>query len=261
MGLAAVETELCLTVPTNNSGEGSFAPFGETGDGTGNPIETFQIPVGVGDEELAIDPRPVAFVKIDVEGFECEVLDGLTRTLRGHKPLVTTEVAPEHLARAGKTPEDLFSMMGGLGYESYSFLGCHKPLRYGLSQEPRHWCRRFDFSVECADVGNPPRDVLWVPTEGAAGRQAVPTEVSLSQSQSGMLSDSVCLTPESEPPRNESRDQEREYEQAEEHDGHVRAEELRPPYQGHSRDDQVDAQRDKDQPQAELDLAQHLPCA
>jgi FkbM family methyltransferase len=178
MGLAAVETELCLTVPSNNSGEGSLAPFGETGNGTGSPFETFQIPVGVGDEELAIDPRPVAFIKIDVEGFECEVLDGLTRTLRAHKPLVTTEVAPEHLARAGKTPEDLFSMMGGLGYESYGFLGWHKRRRYGLSQEPRHWCRRFDFSVERADVGNPPRDVLWVPREGPqAGRLAQRTGV------------------------------------------------------------------------------------
>ncbi len=36
-------------------------------------METFRVPVGVGDEELAADPSPVALIKIDVEGFEIEV--------------------------------------------------------------------------------------------------------------------------------------------------------------------------------------------
>ena len=69
------------------------------------------------------------------------------------------------------------------------------------------------------------------------------------------------LTPESDHEGTNRADQESEYEQAEEHEGHVRAEELRPPYQVPSRNDHVDAHRGKDQPQPELDLAQQLPCA
>jgi FkbM family methyltransferase len=172
-GLASVEAELCLAVPSNNSGEGTFA-HGEVPEcGPDVRLETFRVPVGVGDEELAADPRPVAFIKIDVEGFEHDVLTGLSRTLVEHKPLVTTEVVGEHLARAGKTPADLFALMDQLGYEAYRFGGWHKRRHFGLSQEPRQWSRRFGLSLAHANLENPPHDVLWVPKEGPlSGRLA-----------------------------------------------------------------------------------------
>jgi FkbM family methyltransferase len=166
MGLASVETELCLWVPTNNSGEGSFAHAGPTANGAEDVVESFSVAVGIGDKELANDPRPVAFIKIDVEGFECHVLDGLSRTLGEHRPLVTTEVVPQHLARAGKIPEELFSMMRDRGYEGYGFEGQHKRRRYGLTQDLQRWRRRFELSLRRADAENPPRDVLWVPARG-----------------------------------------------------------------------------------------------
>jgi FkbM family methyltransferase len=176
-GLASAPAELCLAVPRSNSGEGSFAHAGVAANGAGDRVETFRVPVGVGDEELAADPSPVALIKIDVEGFEIEVLGGLTRTLVEQKPLVTTEVVAEHLARAGRTPADLYAQMGELGYEAYGFDGWRKRRRFGLSQSPRRWRRRFELSVDPANVDDPPHDVLWIPR----GRP-----------QSGRLADAAC---------------------------------------------------------------------
>jgi FkbM family methyltransferase len=176
-GLASQEAELSLSVPSDNSGEGTlvgegaFVRGGAAGADAGVRVETFRVPVGVGDTELAADPRPVNLIKIDVEGFEYDVLAGLSRILAEQKPLVTTEVAAEHLARAGKTPADLFESMGRLGYDGYRFVGRRKRRRYGLSQDPRRWSDRFDLNVERADPGNPPHDVLWAPREGASAQR------------------------------------------------------------------------------------------
>jgi hypothetical protein len=83
----------------------------------------------------------------------------------------------------------------------------------------------------------------------------------IAPSTCGRLGRDLASRPRARHQRTNRADQEREYEQAEERDGQVRAEKLRPPYQVPSRDERVDAHHDKDQPQAELDLAQHLPCA
>jgi FkbM family methyltransferase len=178
-GLAEREAELHLSVPSDNSGEGTFAGEGAfiregaagADAGVRVRVETFRVPVGAGDTELAADPKPVNLIKIDVEGFEYNVLVGLSRTLAEQKPLVTTEVVAEHLGRAGKTPADLFDWMGRLGYEGYRFVGARKRRRYGLSQDPRRWSERFDLKVELADPQRPPHDVLWAPREGASAER------------------------------------------------------------------------------------------
>jgi FkbM family methyltransferase len=63
--------------------------------------------------------RPVSLVKIDVEGFECAVLDGLQVLIAEDRPLLTVEVNPVMLAPAGWNPGDLMDRIRRHDYRIY----------------------------------------------------------------------------------------------------------------------------------------------
>ena len=65
-------------------------------------------------EERAL-PR-VNFVKIDVDGNECEVLAGGTDMLRIHRPKIVLELAPYVLEERGRSVEDLLEPLAATGY-------------------------------------------------------------------------------------------------------------------------------------------------
>jgi FkbM family methyltransferase len=60
------------------------------------------VPVVTGDELLdAFELEDVALIKIDVEGGELEVLQGLQETLRTRRPFIALEVLPNRLVHSG----------------------------------------------------------------------------------------------------------------------------------------------------------------
>lgn len=61
----------------------------------------------------------VAFVKIDVEGGEFEVLGGGEATLRGHRPVVLCEIEDRHTRRYGRSAGALLGRFAELGYRAY----------------------------------------------------------------------------------------------------------------------------------------------
>jgi len=63
--------------------------------------------------------RPVSFVKIDVEGYECAVLEGMQRLLSDDQPFVLSEVNPQLLRANDQTPSDLLEWLRRLGYRIY----------------------------------------------------------------------------------------------------------------------------------------------
>jgi FkbM family methyltransferase len=81
--------------------------------------DTIPVQTEVGDVVLGCDPRPIALMKIDVEGFELSVLKGLTRTLEAFHPVVVTEVLEGQLNAAGSGREQLAAFFRGLGYMPY----------------------------------------------------------------------------------------------------------------------------------------------
>ena len=59
----------------------------------------------------------VDLIKIDVEGAEMNVLQGMKELLKAHKPDLIIEVDREHLQTSGWSPEDLISYLSAVGYE------------------------------------------------------------------------------------------------------------------------------------------------
>ncbi|WP_205446848.1 FkbM family methyltransferase [Candidatus Frankia alpina] len=65
--------------------------------------------------------RPPTLIKIDVEGFELEVLRGAQDLLRTHRPALLLEMLPSHLARRGSSyQKDLVSLLSAVGYRIFN---------------------------------------------------------------------------------------------------------------------------------------------
>ena len=63
--------------------------------------------------------RPVSLVKLDVDGFECDVLKGATKLLRETRPVFVMELAPYVLEERGASLAELLSFFLPAGYRFY----------------------------------------------------------------------------------------------------------------------------------------------
>lgn len=105
---------LPLFIPANNHGEASL------GTDFGNRAGETVVVDLVGPESLTGVCR-CDMIKIDVEGFEVEVLDGLRDVIQRFRPFVVTEVAPHHLARCGSSVDGLFERFVELDYAGFAY--------------------------------------------------------------------------------------------------------------------------------------------
>ncbi len=99
--------------PPGIQGNGSFVEGGNAG----NSYYT-ELQVAVGDELVGQGVPAPHIVKLDVEGFECQVLEGMKATIRATRPLIIFELLP-------KTREQ-FAEAGGMEASfppEYSFFG------------------------------------------------------------------------------------------------------------------------------------------
>jgi FkbM family methyltransferase len=154
-GLGDTDAELTLRLPGRFTGQATMAPLDES---EGPASAEYKVPVRVGDEVFAnLDASRPTFVKIDVEGFECTVLDGMQKTLARLQPAVFTEITESLLLRAGKSPDDVFNRMHELGYEGYGL--DYTPGLIGFSGSLKLWrMPRF--------TKGPNDDVVWLLPDG-----------------------------------------------------------------------------------------------
>lgn len=55
-------------------------------------------------------------IKVDIEGYEVDFLEGAKHTITKYKPIIIMEVNGIQLERQGKTQRQLFNVLTGLGY-------------------------------------------------------------------------------------------------------------------------------------------------
>lgn len=88
--------------------------------------QTIEVDLRRLDELIPEMTKAVAFIKMDVEGFEHEALLGAERLLTNDQPNVFVEIEQRHRQRP---VEETFDLLRGWGYEGYFVLGSHlRPL-------------------------------------------------------------------------------------------------------------------------------------
>lgn len=111
LSATAGTARLRLSELPGGSGFGSFvAPWMEGG--------YIEVPTRPLDElvESTITDRPLRFIKMDVEGFEAELLQGARKTLTTWKPMVVCEFHDPLLRAAGSSSEGLLSLFAEYGF-------------------------------------------------------------------------------------------------------------------------------------------------
>lgn len=120
VALSSQRSRAPLRLPASPGGSG-FGSFVATWERAGDlEVETCPLDELV---EAADPPRPLRLVKIDVEGFEGELLAGARTTLTGRRPLVLCEIHDPLLRSAGTSAEQLVAQFGAYGYQPQAPFG------------------------------------------------------------------------------------------------------------------------------------------
>lgn len=105
------------------AGYGAWNTFGKPTFGKIKPVSTELVEVTTIDTFVAKNKlRSIDFLKIDVEGFELDVLEGAKKSLKnGLVKYLSFEISEIPLKGAGRRPDDVFSFLKELGYKAYEF--------------------------------------------------------------------------------------------------------------------------------------------
>lgn len=78
-------------------------------------------------------PGAIELIKIDAEGAEMNILDGMQETIVQYQPVIFAEVLDVLLAKFGHTKEDIFTFFRNHSYQAYTIAA---PLRLQPAAEP-----------------------------------------------------------------------------------------------------------------------------
>lgn len=140
LALGNKEETAAMSVPEVNSGEATLARSIYADD----MIRKVDVKIVNGDRE--IEDKPIKFIKIDVEGWETNVILGLKGAILKYRPTIYTEIIDKHLRAAGSSAEIFVLQMIELGY------------RGELVQLGR---RGTDITLSEFNPGRGDGDVLW----------------------------------------------------------------------------------------------------
>tara|TARA_B100001094_G_C18060055_1_gene734595 strand:+ start:204 stop:962 length:759 start_codon:yes stop_codon:yes gene_type:complete len=119
-GLGVVPGKLSLVTPVKDNGVFRFglAYIGSKENSTS--IEVEEVPVTTIDK-FAIDfgLKSLDFIKIDVEGWEAQILRGGIKTIQRYCPTLLIELVASQLSRTGDDLEAIWAMLLSWGYKPY----------------------------------------------------------------------------------------------------------------------------------------------
>lgn len=127
VGLADQAGHLTLRLSSEHSGTATLAAVSEE-----STVKTFEVEVNVADEVLLEDSRSIRMIKIDVEGFEVSVLNGLTRTIERDRPFIITEFVAEQFEDAEASYAAMQALLAPLGFRAYGIGTRRRFLRHVL---------------------------------------------------------------------------------------------------------------------------------
>jgi FkbM family methyltransferase len=140
-GLGSRDEDLVLSIPKINSGEATF--------GQSSYAETEHVVCQVKCGDLVLGNSPPKLIKIDVEGFELNVISGLSKTIEKHRPVVLMEMIAAHQKACGSSIDALKSRMLGFGYIGFKI------------HLERHLMRH-RYSLTKLDESSGDCDAIWV---------------------------------------------------------------------------------------------------
>lgn len=115
-GLGSKKSVATMFIPLfTGSGGGSLANLHQD-EGTPREVE---VEVKVLDEYLGSDSNP-DLIKIDVEGFEYEVVSGGIELITQSKPTIVIELLRKWMKPFGKHPQDVVNLLVSKGYQVYA---------------------------------------------------------------------------------------------------------------------------------------------
>jgi FkbM family methyltransferase len=114
VGLSSCSATLPLYRPTAQPDTASLKPL----DGPEHIVER----VTVDTLDNCLSDATVSFLKIDVEGAECDVLEGARGTIQDHRPLVLCEVFEPNQARFGRTCQEIIDFFDANDYRGFHVL-------------------------------------------------------------------------------------------------------------------------------------------
>lgn len=114
----ALSDEHRTTVMNIAPGEWNQGAFNISGKKPGSETQVMEIRTG--DELPEISGlRRLDLVKIDVEGYEFQVIRGLARTLEKFRPRILFEYDTKYWQNSGQQLEDCYNLLRELGYDIY----------------------------------------------------------------------------------------------------------------------------------------------
>lgn len=120
--LSDQQNEIDLSINKNQWNQGTFSLNSNV---TGNDKQ--RVVVKVADDIPEIQSaNNLSLIKIDVEGFEYQVLRGLKQTLQKHRPRIIFEYDNNYWSQTGQSIADCYKFLLSLNYSLYqiSMVGC-----------------------------------------------------------------------------------------------------------------------------------------
>lgn len=114
LGLGNEQAEKWLRVRVaSNQGMNQVSPMGEQTDGTRIKITTLDHFFSQRSENR------IDLIKIDVEGYEAEVLRGAKATIEKFRPRLFVEIDDLNLKDHGSAPKEIYDLLESLGYDLF----------------------------------------------------------------------------------------------------------------------------------------------